>query len=47
MAKSIMHMGMNLTTEQDEKWHKEHKDITPKQHKEFMHAMGIHSEVDL
>jgi hypothetical protein len=39
-------MGMTLTEEEHEKWHKEHTEITPEQHQELMKKMGISEAED-
>jgi DNA-directed RNA polymerase subunit H (RpoH/RPB5) len=46
MTKHIKHMGMTLREEEHEKWHKEHEEITPEQHKELMKKMGISETED-
>lgn len=46
MAKKIKHMGMEMTEEEHEKWHREHQKMTPEEHKTFMEKMDISEEED-
>ncbi|WXG47324.1 MAG: hypothetical protein WED05_11800 [Candidatus Atabeyarchaeum deiterrae] len=45
-SKKAKHMGMNLSEVEHEKWHIEHPEMTPDQHKAFMKKMGISEEED-
>jgi hypothetical protein len=45
-SKLVLHMGMTMTEEEHEKWHREHPDITPEQHEAWMRKMGISREED-
>jgi predicted transcriptional regulator len=42
--KRFFHMGMNITEEEDRKWHQEHHEMTPEIHKALMEKMGINDE---
>ena len=47
--KTIRHMGMTMTEKEHEQWHrdhKEHKELTPEEHKLLMKHMGISPEED-
>jgi hypothetical protein len=46
MGKKIKHMKMSLTEEEHKRWHREHQEITPEQHKTLMEKMGISKEED-
>lgn len=46
MSKRIHHMGMTLAQKEHERWHKEGKALTPKQHDALMKRMGITREQD-
>jgi hypothetical protein len=39
-------MGMSITEEEHERWHREHAEITPEQHKALMKKMGISEKED-
>ena len=47
--KTIRHMGMTMTDEEHEQWHREHgehKELTPEEHELLMKHMGISPEED-
>jgi hypothetical protein len=46
MAKRIRHMGMTLTKEEHERWHKEPRELTPEQHDAWMKKLGVTPEQD-
>jgi hypothetical protein len=46
MSKRIHHMGMTLTRNEHEEFHKGAPDLSPKQHEAFMKRMGITKEQD-
>jgi hypothetical protein len=41
MVKKVKHMGMTMTEEEHEKWHKEHGEMTPAEHEDLTRNMGI------
>jgi hypothetical protein len=43
-GKKEKHLGMTLTEEEHEKWHKEHGEITAKEHETLTKKMGITKE---
>jgi hypothetical protein len=46
VGKRIRHMGMSLTEDEHEKWHRENHEVTPEQHEVLMKRMGISKEED-
>jgi ABC-type xylose transport system substrate-binding protein len=44
--KKVKHMGMTMTEEEHEKWHKEQHEMTPQQHEALMKKMSISKEED-
>lgn len=44
--KLVFHMGMTMTEEEHQKWHEEHHEMTPEQHRALMKKMGISEEED-
>ena len=44
--KTIRHMGMTMSEKEHEKWHREHKELTPEEHEQLMKHMGISPEED-
>ncbi len=45
-GKKIKHVGMRMTEEEHERWHKEHSELTPVEHEALMEKMGISKEQD-
>jgi hypothetical protein len=46
MSTRIRHMGMTLTKEEHERWHKVHGELTPEQHDALMKKLGVTKEQD-
>jgi hypothetical protein len=46
MAKRIRHLGMTLTQEEHDRWHKTSGELTPAQHDKLMKKLGITPEQD-
>jgi hypothetical protein len=46
VGKRIHHMGMTLTNEEHERWHKQSQDLPPKQHDALMKKLGVTKEQD-
>jgi len=46
MAKKIRHMGMTLTKEEHDRWHKQARELPPEQHDTLMKKLGITPEQD-
>ena len=46
MGKRIHHMGMTLTKEAHDRFHREARDVTPEQHDALMKKFGITKEQD-
>ena len=46
MSKRIRHMGMTLTKEQNEQWHRDAPELTPERHDALMKKLGITKEQD-
>jgi len=46
MGKRIHHMGMTLTKEEHDRFHREKRDLMPKQHDALMKKLGITKEQD-
>ncbi|MFX1570868.1 MAG: hypothetical protein ACFFCV_21220 [Promethearchaeota archaeon] len=46
MAKKIHHMGMNISPEEHDKWHLDHKGMTNEEHTTLIKKMGITKEED-
>jgi hypothetical protein len=47
MSNRIKHMGMTLTKDEHEKWHREHpQGISPEEHDALMKRLGITKEQD-
>ena len=44
VGKKVKHMGMTMTEEEHEKWHRELGEITPKEHELLTEKMGITKE---
>jgi hypothetical protein len=44
MSRKMKHMGMSMTEDEHEKWHREHGEMTPQQHEVFTKKMGISEE---
>nr|MDO8099218.1 hypothetical protein [Candidatus Njordarchaeota archaeon] len=44
MGKKVKHMGMAMTEEEHEKWHKERGEITLREHEALIKKMGITKE---
>jgi hypothetical protein len=44
--KTIRHWGMTLTEKEHEQWHREHMELTPEEHDQFIKHMGISPEED-
>ncbi|MGA2270664.1 MAG: hypothetical protein ABSH44_19500 [Bryobacteraceae bacterium] len=46
MSKRIHHMGMTLTKEKHDRFHKESPTLAPKQHEALMNKLGVTKEQD-
>lgn len=46
MSNRIRHMGMTLTKEKHERFHREAPELTPEQHDAFMKRLGVTKEQD-
>jgi len=46
MAKKFKHMGMEITEEEHERWHRERNEVIPDLHKHLMEKMGMSKEED-
>ena len=46
MGKRIHHMGMTLTREEHDRFHREERDLTPERHDAMMKKLGITKEQD-
>jgi hypothetical protein len=44
MSKKAEHMGMTMTEEEHERWHREQAEVTPEQHEALMKQMGISTQ---
>jgi len=45
-GKSVVHMGMAMTEEEHEKWHKDQHEMTPEEHAALMKRMGVSEDAD-
>jgi hypothetical protein len=46
MSKRIRHMGMTITRDEHERWHREPPQLTPEKHDSLMKKLGITKEED-
>jgi len=46
MSKRVHHMGMTLTKEEFERWHREAPPLTPEKHDALMKKLGVTKEED-
>lgn len=46
MSKRIRHMGLTITKEEHERWHKEHPELSAKQHEALIKRLGVSAKED-